>query len=250
MVANHAGFAIFTAADVPITRADRTNKDNYRIDESLKGGIGLIAESGYDFSWLRPIALITLAEGDNTVDLPDDFNWIVGGVIPFESGTTRCRFPIRSVGDVYALESASSSQTGPPQVGCIDSIRGTTPHESNRYQLRVFPTADQDYPLRIEYSLIQNALSDSFPYAYGCGQHPQLLKAACIAAYEMRFDPPNTDRMVVFQQLLQSAIVSDKRRKAGNAGANVDRSDEYEYMTGERHDRSWGTISINGLEPD
>jgi hypothetical protein len=139
--------------------------------------------------------------------------------------------------------------TGPPQVGCIDAIRGTTPHESNRFQLRVFPTADQDYPLRIQYSLIQNALSDSFPYAYGCGQHPQLLKAAVIAAYEMRYDKPATDCWAVFQQLLQAAIVADKRRKASNAGANVDRSDEYEQMVGERWDRSWGAIALNGVLP-
>lgn len=250
VVAEHAGFAIVDADGNFLTSADRSNQDNYRINESLKGGIGLIAESGYDFSWLRPVVLLTLYSGTNTVDLPDDFNWIVGDVVPYESGQSRCRFPIRMVGDVLAMESNSPSQTGPPLVGGIDSLRGTTPTRSNRYQLRVFPTADQDYPLRIQYSLIQNALSDSFPYAYGCGQHPELLKAACKAAYELRYDQPQTYQMQLFQAMLAAAVVADKRRKPANAGSNMDRSDDVEHAYGDRSwERSWGAISINGLVP-
>lgn len=251
VVAQHAGFAIFDASDEPITTSGRTNQVNYRIEESLKGGIGLIAESGYDFSWLRPIVLITLLSGANSVDLPEDFNWLVGDVIPYVSTQSRCRFPIRPAGDVYALESQSPTQTGPPLIGCVDATRGTSANQSNRWQLRVFPKADQDYPLRIQYSLVQNAMSESFPYAYGCGQHPQLLKSACIAAYEMRYDKPNMDCMAVFQQMLQAAVMADKRRKSANAGSNVDHSDDIEYMYGESRllNRSYGTISINGVTP-
>lgn len=250
VVAQHAGFAIFDSNDVLLTSADRTNQENYRIEESLKGGIGLIAESGWDFSFLRPIALITLASGASTVDLPSDFSWLIGDVIPYEAAATRCRFPIRPAGDVYALESESPTMTGPPQVGCVDAVRGTGPNQSNRFQLKVFPVADQAYPLRIQYSLIQNAMTDSFPYAYGCGQHPQLLKAAVIAAYEMRYDKPNTDCWMMFQQLLQAAVTADKRRKASNAGQNIDTSDYEEHLYGDRSQyRSWGTISINGNVP-
>lgn len=251
VVAEHAGFAVFDSSDAAVTSSGRSNKDNYRIEESLKGGIGLIAESGYDFSFLRPIALITLASGHNTVDLPDDFNWLIGDVVPYSASNSRCRFPIRPAGDVYALESECPTQTGPPLAGCVDAVRGTGPNQSNRFQLRVFPTADQEYPLRIQYSLIQNAVSDSFPYAYGCGQHPQLLKAACVAAYEMRYDKPNTECWMMFQQLLQSAAIADKRRKASNSGPNIDRSDYDEQMHGDWRawNRSWGSISINGVTP-
>lgn len=243
IVAEHAGFAIFDTDDEPVTVW--SNKEQYRINESLDGCIGLIAESGYDFSWLKPVALITLASGANTVDLPDDFNYIVGEVIPYESGTSRFRFPIRSAGDVYALESETTSQTGRPQVGCVDAIRGVSTNQSNRFQLRVFPTADQEYPLRIQYSLLQSKMTTSFPYAYGCGQHPQLLKAAAIAAYEMRYDKPNMDYQQTFQLMLQAAIMTDKRRKPSNAGCNTDTSDEYEYQKV----RSFGSISINGVIP-
>lgn len=242
-VGDHAGFGP-VVEDFTDTQLDRVNR-------AIKTGLSYFYfPANYEWSFLKPVREITLASGATTVALPDDFNWLDGHVIPASSdGESQFAIPVRSEGEVLALQAACPNASGRPRVCCVQALRGTDGKESSRMQLLVYPEADQAYTLQVKYSILPNALTDANPYFYGGANHAQTIKAACKFAYSEAWDGMQmaSEFGQNFQRLLQMSVEQDTKRKPNNFGANLDTSDR--LMPSTLHGLSWTPVSINGVTP-
>lgn len=242
-IGEHAGFGP--------TSADWTSAQQDRISRAIKTGLSYFYfPAGYEFSFLKPVASLLLAEGETIVALPSDFNWLNDKIIPASSGgSAQFAIQVRGEGEVLELFAGLPNVTARPAVCCVQALRGTQVNESSRSQLLIYPTADQDYTLQVPYSIIPEMLTDQAPYFYGGANHAQTIKAACKFAYSEAWDGMAMSQEFgqSFQRMMQMSIEQDRKRKPSNFGYNGDGSDgTYPSM---RHGVSWAAVSINGVVP-
>lgn len=199
-----------------------TDQQQRSITQCVRGGLRKFYFAGYDWSFLRPVLELTLAEDASTVDLPDDFGGI-DGRISLGTGTSDQWFSVEQVneGTVRERFAMYPDQTGQPEMAAAQPLKGTTVQESNRQQLYVFPTADQEYTLRFASFILPDYLTGSRPYAYGGAQHAETLLSACKATAEIDLDDvKDGPQMQEFQRLLHISMDIDRRLKAQRFGYN------------------------------
>lgn len=213
------GFGVAKGDTTWTTAQERT------INTRVKTGLRMVYYCGYDWSFLKPVATLTLLSGQRTIPLPDDFGGLEGQITVSVSGSSGF-YPIPVVGDVRPKFALNSNLTGIPICAAIDPLKGTTASQGQRSQLYVFPQADKDYTLQLAYYLNPDALSGAFPYVYGGAQHAQTFLAACKAAAERDGDDiANGPQMQEFARLLEVSKNLDRRNKPQVLGYNADRSD-------------------------
>lgn len=187
-------------------------------------------DAGYDWSFLRPIVSLTLASAANTIALPDDFGGFEGRLtIHSTSSESFTPFDLVGVGAVLEAEAESPDQTGRPMMACVEPIKGTTALRGQRMQLHVFPTADQAYPIKFQYYLIDGALTDERPYPYGGAAHAETILAACLAAAEWLQDGMAGVQAMKFRERLAASINHDRKSKPQLFGIMRDDSDGQEW---------------------
>lgn len=251
-VGDFAGFGPSPWTDRQQSQIDRAVKAGMRsvyfTQEVMSRDGKLLIEGGYDWSFLKPVAEITLAEDANTVDLPDDFGGVLGRVIPATAGVGAV-FPIPYVGEgqMYQLETLNSSATGRPLYALVEQIKGTTPTHGTRSRLRFYPTADQEYTAKIWYTILPDALTDARPYVLGGSQHAETFKAAVRAAYEQDFDGMMGSETAKFTERLKASIAMDRKMKPTALGRNRDSSDDYGWTYG-GHYGTFG-FDVSGVTP-
>lgn len=192
---------------------------------SVKGGQRLVYNCGHDWSFLKPVATLTLPAGASTLPLPDDYAAADG---PIQIGVASSSSYYHSLvlgpwQPIYQMESRQPGQTGIPQYVCEQVTKGTTPTAGQRMVLHFFPAADQDYQLNFAYRLNVDATSGALPYLYGGSQHSELFLAACKAAAERDIDnipaaAPNAVHQQSFAALLEAAKMLDRRSKPHTVG--------------------------------
>ncbi len=186
--------------------------------------------AGYRWSFLTPTASLALAEDAQTIPLPDDFGGFEGQITVLTSDSTSQPWTIQwaNEGVLRNRYAVMPDTTGPPMMVAQRPVKGTTPTAGQRFELFVFPIADQDYTLQGTYYVNPDALSDTFPFPYGGAQHAETLKASCIAAAELYLDDMRGPRWQYFLERLQASIAVDRRSKSPRVGYNRDRSDSAE----------------------
>ncbi len=189
----------------------------------------------YEWSFMKPVATLTLAADASTVQLPDDFGGVEGQItVANADGEGFDRVQFVGIGQVYAKQSALPAATGRPCLACIEPLKGTTNTKGQREQLRVWPIADQTYTISFAYYLLPDCLSDNYPYAYGGAAHAETLLEACKAAAELGEDDQLGVHRQMFAQRLIASANMDRRLKPQLMSYNGDRSD---YRQSER--RRW-----------
>ncbi len=179
----------------------------------------------YSWSFLRPVATLTLAQGVSIMTMPDDFGGIEGEITA-SSPTSRLWETVPLTGDVRPLYARNPTLTGRPRMANVEAIKGTTPLAGQRQQLYVWPIADADYTLQFAYYLLADAMTGILPYALGGSQHAETLLAAVYAAAELTLDDTQDVRQAYFQQRLMASVNADKKLKPQFLGYNRDRSDQ------------------------
>ncbi len=196
---------------------------------TLRSGLRQFYNNGHDWSFLKPVATLTLGEGLNVVALPDDYAAAEGPVLVSTGGSSYVRsLPLGPWQPIYNLESQYPDSTGCPQFLCEEVVKGTQPQQGQRMRLHVYPLADADYTLTFAYRLNANALSANLPYAYGGAQHAQTLLQSCKAAAERDLDDVREDQgaqQVAYARMLEESKALDRRSKPHTVGANRDHSD-------------------------
>lgn len=181
----------------------------------------------YDWSFMRPVVTLALAEDEATIAIPDDLSG-VEGEITVASTEAQAWYPIPfvGVGHVYAKASRYPDQTGRPEVACQEPLKGTGINKGQRFQLRFFPTADADYTVQFQSYLLPDCLTDSNPFFYGGAAHAETFLEGCKAAAEASLDDTLGVHRALFKERLMASIAHDRRLKPQMFGYNGDRSDE------------------------
>jgi hypothetical protein len=208
-------------------RADAawTAKQQATITDCLTSGLARFYQANPDWSFLRPSAALALASAASALTLPDDFGHLEGPVeVTSPSGSARC-FP--QTGRARSRLSEHPDRTGPPEECDVEPLRSPTASRGQRFQLVVFPAADQAYTLRASYSLHPNALSGLQAYPYGGAAHSETILAACLSAAEQDVDGAAGVHTVRYEQLLAVSRQQDARKKPQHFGYNGDASGGY-----------------------
>lgn len=203
----------------------------------------------YSWSFLRPFASLTLPSAATALLLPADFGGVEGPVYFSTSGGSQyAELPTVGVGMIETEARRSPSTSGRPVMCAIEPVRGTSFNGSQPYQLRVWPTSDQAYAVRVRYYLLPDCLSDSYPYAYGGAQHSETILESCLAIYEERYDDQiHGVHGQKFKERLAASIQADQRMKAQTLGYNGDMTPKL----GDRFQSGRGLIRVyvNGVLP-
>jgi hypothetical protein len=219
------------------------------IDQCVKGGMRKFYYCGYQWSFLKPTSTVTLTSGEQYVDLPDDYGSSDGRIAVSTTSTGWSPMAFGGPGPIHQAYTRSATQTGSPMFVCEEPVKGTTQDAGQRYRLRIYPIADQDYTFRFTYSLNPNYLSGTKPYAYGGPQHAETLLAACKATAEIDLDDVSEGpQFKEFMRLMEVSMRIDARNKPALLGYNGDRSDSREWWG--PHRRHLNTVTFAGVEYD
>ena len=200
----------------------------------------------YDWSFLRPVATLTLASGDNTIDLPADFGEFEGRITV--SSTTNSFFTpmeLRNPGWIREQFAKYPNQTGKPKFVAREAKKGTTVNSGQRFRLYVFPTADQAYTIQGQYYLLPDVITEQYPYTYGGAQHSETVAQACLSAAELESDNQAGVHTQLFEEHMMASIAYDRKGKEHHLGYNADHSDSPNYDDTVRHFEEHG-ITIDG----
>lgn len=179
----------------------------------------------YTWAFLSPVATLTLPSAGTTVELPDDFGSLVGDVVNVTTGSRRTGLKVPISALVRQYSQASPDQVGEPQYAILEPVRGTTAKQSSRWQIRLWPIADQEFTLRFRYNIAPDSLTGDRPYAYGGAPHAETLIESCLAIAEERFDNEHDVHRTKWQERLAASVAYDSDNQPQTFGYNGDRSD-------------------------
>ncbi len=195
---------------------DWSEEEARRIERIVQDGVDwFLNGSSYDWSFLRPVATLTIPTDSNEVVLPAEFGYALGDIF-FESNIGANEIAIQNAGQILLMRQQDENTTGRPQYAAIDTRAPGETHTQRSF-LMVWPTTDQAYTVSLRYSVLAEALSTKNPYPYGGPAHSQTILQACLAKAEQR------DGMIgVHTQLYQAALEAskdfDRRVKAQTLG--------------------------------
>ncbi len=216
-----------------------TAKEQNAIDSCIKSGLrnfyfpppmeGVI----YEWTFLKPVATLTVPEGERDVPLPDDCGAGIESQITATVGGSTCfaAIPVTGEGRIRQLYAETPDMTGAPQLAAITPLKGTTATRGQRFQLSLYPEADADYELTFAYHVVPGALDGTRPYHYGGAAHAETILESCLAVAESRLDDTAGTHKAMFMERLNASIMLDRKSKPGNLGYNGDRASERELIS-------------------
>jgi len=226
-----------------------TTKQQATVDRCIKGGLRNFYFCGFAWSFLRPVAQLTLASAAEVLDLPDDFGGL-SGQLHLSTGTSADYEAIDQcgLGRILHLRASYPDTTGRPTDFAIEPIKGTSPTAGQRFRLAFYPTADQAYTVRLQYYLLPDFLSGALPYVYGGVQHAETVLESCLAVAEKVYDDAAAVHAAEFEKRLAISKELDRFQKVQKFGYNADRSDGAEQFPARLFRDSFG-ITFNGVTP-
>ena len=208
---------------------DPTAKQSSIVTDCVESGLRRFYFCGYKWSFLRPIATLSLASGASAVVLPDDFGGVEGRISV--SDTSDGIFnPVNFMNPmlVEQMYSESPDATGRPQVASMRAIKGTDRQKGQRNELYIFPIADARYVLKFQYYLLAGLPDVTHPFPYGGAEHSETILLSCLAVHEERYDNVmNGPQAMAFARQLSASQAMDNRKKEQVIGYNADNSDRF-----------------------
>lgn len=207
--------------------------------------------TSHDWSFLVPTSSVVLAEGQGAVQLPDNYGGFDGmlTLLTTSQTTQRWRIEWRNEGFIRERYSVLPQQTGPPMFACPRPVKAPDLASGQRFELFVFPLADQDYTIQFQYFINPDCLNGSYPYAFGGAQHTETILESCLAIMEERLDDASAVHRMAFLTRLAASVAIDRRNKPQKIGKDRDRSDDWGSLRQENH---WNpsVASYNGQSFD
>lgn len=233
-----------------------TTRQTLAINNAVKAGIRMFYfpaalpgdSASHDWSFMRPTRTITFIDGASSADLPDDFGGMEGEVQIVNANRTFTSVPQTNEQRLNELYARFPDVTGQPQYCAVRQPSTTSLNKGQRSNLYVYPLADQDYTLQIQYYILPDALSTTFPYALGGATHAETIKAACLAAAEMDQNNERGIRYEQFVERMRASVSLDRRNKAQTLGYNADRGYNQRRYYGHL-DNIDGVVTVNGVTP-
>jgi hypothetical protein len=197
--------------------------------------------NSHSWSFFRPVTLIALPSGSQSVILPDDYGSFEGNITILTSanGVTAQPWKIQweNEGRIREMYTVTSTISGPPMYVCPIPVKDKMPTatQGQRFELLVFPTADQDYTLQATYNINPGCLTDAFPYTLGGPQHSETFLESALAYMELFLDDRKGIHCLEFDKRLAASIDIDRRARPQRIGYNGDRSDDRDYQRPNMH---------------
>lgn len=206
-------------------------------------------DKAHNWTFLKPVATITLTTSESTAPLPDDFGGFEGEATVAQDGLSGGFWPCKIVHEqqIRTKYAAFPSITGRPVAIAEQQVKGATIDRSNRSQLYVYPIPDHSYQISVPYYILPEMLTTVNRWAYGGAAHAETLKAGCRAAAELLLDNTVGEQNAAYMQCLVSSIEYDRRHQPKSLGINSDRSDFLNQFRGHWPDGLWHPLGIGFL---
>ncbi len=174
--------------------------------------------AGFQWTFLRPTATLTITSAAADYDLPDDFGSLAGG---FHYQEETYLPMIQRVPLAHILEARSAySHSSDPEFVAI-RFKSSDGSSGQRQEALFYPAPDTTRVLSYSYDAYQGALSDSYPYPLGGMQMGELYKESCLAIVEVDYFGAPGSHFETYKALLADAISRDRKhgaRRFGNMG--------------------------------
>lgn len=201
------------------------------------------------WSFLHPSVDLTLLSGARSIALPGNFGGVDHGEIQVTNTSNQLFMGIRieGVGKIDNLFAMNPETTGRPQVAAIVPLKGISHERGQQFQLNVYPEADAEYTLRLQYYFLPNYPDGTEAFAWGGAEHVETILESCLAVAEERRDNQPGVHLAAFQRQILASIQMDRKKKPQIIGLNGDRSDDVAYY--DRRDLA-RAVTINSVVYD
>lgn len=208
--------------------------------------------SSYDWSFTKPIGTLILPLNAQSITLPDDFGGIDGQITVQGSNVALNPWPlsIMNEGTLRQYYALTPTRTGRPLAAAVVPLKQTTVASGQRFQLNIFPIADQAYTLLFPYYISPDALTTGNPFPLGGLQHAETVREACLMAAENFLDDAAQIHHQKFMERLAASVNMDRRLKAQLTGYNGDNSDRLHLGFNREglHGYGYGGIRVNNVQ--
>lgn len=206
-----------------------------RANNCLRGGLDQVGKppilpgeaSAYSWGWLHPVGSVVILTNTNTAPMPDDFAGIEGDIFIADAGQNAYEpVSVKNIQFVLAKNAQFPTNTGPPLEIGIDAVKGEGLTSGQRYQMSVYPIADQVYTLSFQYYFLENVLNGTNPFPPGGAWLAETINVSVKAYWEAHYDNIMGGPMqAMFMQSLAASIAADRKSKPQAGGYNGDTSD-------------------------
>lgn len=172
-------------------------------------------ESGYEWSFIRPVATIDTVSGDKDQDLPEDFGRVAGD-FHYESGIHSLSVVLVSEHRIEMLHQHDDDE-GKPQFAAT-RFKSSDGSDGQRQEIVWWPTPDAVYTLTYRYEVFVDKL-ETGDYPLGGMKHSELITESCLAIAEQRENDEAGIHTQNFMRLLASSIAQDRKNGAKFFGA-------------------------------
>lgn len=179
----------------------------------------------HEWSFLKPIWSFSTVSDTYIYDLPDDFSSIEGPMT-YAPGSSVLFEPINIVSEhQLRIRQEMGTTTGRPVIAAIRP-KALDPTLGTRYEILLWPTADQIYTIEATYrvSPLFLTLENNFPY--GGHPHVETILASCLVAASNITGANIESTARILMERMQASISFDRKHSSPeNLGYNRDRSD-------------------------
>lgn len=202
----------------------------------------------HSWSFMKPIATVTLTSGTREVRLPEDCLTVLSDIVVSADDGGVLLQPLKPHNPtrLRQLYSQQPEATGAPVIAAIQAEKLDNPTQSSRYTLQVFPEADQDYTLEFQYKISPEAINGARPYCYGGVMHVSTVQAAIRMASEQRRNDKLGIWTAKYIELLAKSVAHDRKNQNRWHGSNPDKWGR-PMRIAEDHGRS--AVLIAGIDP-
>jgi hypothetical protein len=185
------------------------------------------------WSFLNPISYLTLTDGVDSYEMPEDFSGVIRGKITYAS-TGGLIYPYIKLVTEEQFRAWQQSDTNStyPEIAALrvkynDILLGT------RYELLVWPTPSEDKQIEIAYAINPEQLGNDQSLPMGGQPHAQTIIEACLAAAEIQMKA-GVDHQREFENCLRTSVSHDRQSSMPDSyGYNGDTSD-WDYEADDR----------------
>jgi hypothetical protein len=199
----------------------------------------------YEWSFLRPIAQLTLVEDQYRYDLPADFSMLLGPFL-YAPGQNTLYQPIVIVGEHQVRQRLARDETSNRPT--MAAIVAKTPDAGTgtRWEVLFNCGADDEYVLSFRYQCDPHQVAADETLPYGGVPHSQTLIEAVLSVCEEQAGKRGIHSQLFIEQLVRS-IGHDRRTASPDTlGYNSDCSDLMPLDYGDHHGRGSYVTTYNG----
>jgi hypothetical protein len=168
-------------------------------------------DPGYEWSFVKPAATLSVTAADATVDLPDDLGRIVGD-LHYAAGVYSVPVVLVSDSRMQALMQKSIDQGRPAYAAVSHKVSDGS--NGQRQEITLWPIPDATYTLTYRYEAYSGKISESRPFPLGGMKHSELIVESCLAIAEQRANDEKGLHYERFVSMLVSAMAQDKKNGA------------------------------------